>query len=47
MTAVSTDCEAGYYCPEGTTVSNPSDYICEAGYYCVAGVSAMASCSAG
>jgi len=38
------DCAVGYYCPEGSTVSNPDATPCPAGKYCPAGASTPTPC---
>jgi len=41
------NCSAGYYCPFGSTVANPVQYICPAGYRCPSGSLAPMVCLAG
>lgn len=40
-------CDAGYYCPGGQNVSNPSDYSCTPGHYCPTGSSKQIDCASG
>ncbi|XP_062603182.1 uncharacterized protein LOC134264959 [Saccostrea cucullata] len=47
LSAVDGQCDAGYYCPTGQTVCNPSAYECPAGYMCPVGSSLYQLCSAG
>ena len=49
--AVTGQCEAGYYCMEGAQVQNPTDNtqgnMCPTGSYCIAGVSSSTPCPMG
>ena len=40
-------CSAGFYCPEGQFVPNPSTYNCTLGHYCPRGSTAPLRCNAG
>ena len=40
-------CFAGYYCPEGQTVRNPSAFLCPKGYYCLEGSAEPTICPSG
>ena len=37
-TAVTAACDAGYYCPAGMNVSNPTEYTCPQGMYRISSV---------
>lgn len=41
------DCDAGYYCPGGDTVANPTDTICPRGRYCPQGSATPTPCPEG
>lgn len=45
--AVTGDCEAGFYCPAGQKVKRPISNICSAGYKCPTGSSTQTQCPAG
>lgn len=45
--AVSGDCEAGFFCVEGTKTSTPDDGICPQGSYCPTGSASAILCPAG
>jgi hypothetical protein len=47
LTAPQGTCNAGYYCPQGTQMPNPSLYYCKAGQYCPQGSSLPTNCAAG
>jgi hypothetical protein len=47
LTAVTGQCDPGYYCPAGQKIKNPIQYICPAGYYCVQGSTDKSPCAAG
>ncbi|XP_062606170.1 multiple epidermal growth factor-like domains protein 6, partial [Saccostrea cucullata] len=41
------ECDAGYYCPAGMNISNPSEYTCPQGHYCPQGSHTPTRCSSG
>ncbi|CAH1793634.1 unnamed protein product [Owenia fusiformis] len=47
QTAPTGSCDAGYYCPVGSTVPNPVDTICPTGTFCPQGSGAPTACPAG
>jgi len=40
-------CDAGYFCPLGQTVANPSSFECPAGHYCPEGSKTYTACPIG
>ena len=47
LTTTSGPCSAGYYCPEGSSVSMPEEYHCPTGLYCPGGTAHPLECSSG
>ena len=47
LSAVSGECDQGYYCPAGQSVPTPYDYLCPVGYYCLANSATPSVCPSG
>ena len=47
LTAPVADCDEGYYCPGGVSVSAPTEYPCPIGLHCPEGSSLPVPCTAG
>jgi hypothetical protein len=47
LTAPSGPCDAGYYCPQGQSVSSPASSICTPGHYCPVGSPTEMACASG
>ena len=41
------ECDAGYYCPPGQSVPNPTDYPCSIGLHCPVGSALPVPCTPG
>jgi hypothetical protein len=47
LTSPVADCDAGFYCPEGSSVPNPNDTVCPIGLHCPVGTGTPVPCESG